>query len=125
MSDDPPLQLKPRLAISIDQAQAIVDRVAPGSRVAGITELRGGEISTILEIVLADAPNCILKVYPAELHWKMAKEVYVLGRLRGVDIPVPRILLADDTRSVIGLSFVLMSKLDGIELSRRDPELSE
>ncbi|GIQ77874.1 phosphotransferase family protein [Bradyrhizobium sp. RD5-C2] len=124
MSDDPPLQLKPRLAISIDQAQAIIDRVAPRRRVAGITELRGGEISTILEIVLADAPNRILKVYPAQLHWKMAKEVYVHGLLRDADIPVPRILLADDTRSVIDLSFVLMSKLDGVELSRRDPELS-
>ncbi|QOZ34469.1 phosphotransferase family protein [Bradyrhizobium sp. CCBAU 53421] len=125
MSDDPPLQLKPRLAISIDQAQAIVSRAAAGARVRDITELRGGEISTILEIVLADAPNCILKVYPAQLHWKMAKEVYVHGLLRDVDIPVPRILLADDTSSVIDLSFVLMSKLDGVELSRRDPELSE
>ncbi|HEX7921929.1 MAG TPA: phosphotransferase [Bradyrhizobium sp.] len=124
MPDDPPLQLEPRLAISIDKAQAIIDRVARRWRVAGITELRGGEISTILEIALTDAPSCILKVYPAELHWKMAKEVYVHGLLRNVDIPVPRILLADDTGSVIDLSFVLMSKLDGVELSRRDPELS-
>ncbi|GKQ51107.1 phosphotransferase family protein [Bradyrhizobium sp. Ce-3] len=125
MSDDPPLQLKPRLAISIDQAQAIVSRAAAGARVRDVIELRGGEISTILEIALVDAPNCILKVYPAELHWKMAKEVHVLGLLRDVDIPVPRILLADDTNSVIDLSFVLMRKLDGVELSRRDPELSE
>ncbi|MGF6308971.1 hypothetical protein ABIB82_002976 [Bradyrhizobium sp. i1.8.4] len=42
MSDDPPPQLKPRLAISLDQALAIIDRVAPRSRVASITELRGG-----------------------------------------------------------------------------------
>ncbi|MGY3137812.1 hypothetical protein ACVMIH_001277 [Bradyrhizobium sp. USDA 4503] len=89
MSDDPPLQLKPRLAISIDQAQAIIDRVAPGARVAGITELRGGEISTILEITRADAPSCILKVYPAQLQWKMAKEVYVLGLLRDAGIAIP------------------------------------
>ncbi|MGY4479123.1 hypothetical protein [Bradyrhizobium sp. USDA 3364] len=79
MSDDPPLQLKPRLAISIDQAQAIVSRVAPRAVVCNVIELRGGEISTIVEIALVDAPSYILKVYPAQLQWKMAKEVYVLG----------------------------------------------
>lgn len=89
MSDDPPLQLKPRLAISIDQAQAIVSRVAPRALVRDIIELRGGEISTILEIVVADAPGCILKVYPPSLQWKMAKEVHVLGLLEKVDIPIP------------------------------------
>ncbi|WP_338832149.1 aminoglycoside phosphotransferase family protein [Bradyrhizobium sp. 27S5] len=125
MSDDPPLQLKPRLAVSIDQAQAIINRVAPGATVRDVIELRGGEISTILEIVLADAPGCILKVYPAQLQWKMAKEVHVLGLLRAVDIPVPRILVADDTRSVIDLSFVLMTKLDGVVLGGREPALTD
>lgn len=125
MSNDPPLQLKPRLTISIEQAQAIVDRVPLHSRVHDVIELRGGEISTILEIVLADAPNCILKVYPTQLQWKMAKEVHVLGLLRDVAIPVPHILLADDTHSTIDLSFVLMSKLDGVMLGQREPELGD
>lgn len=125
MSNDPPLQLKPRLTISIEQAQAIADRVPLHSRVHDVIELRGGEISTILEIVLADAPACILKVYPAQLHWKMAKEVYVHGLLRDVAIPVPRILLADDTHSTIDLNFVLMSKLDGVTLGQREPALTD
>ncbi|MGY2846119.1 hypothetical protein ACVMDN_003373 [Bradyrhizobium sp. USDA 4510] len=120
MSDDPPLQLKPRLAIPIDQAQAIIDRIAPGARVAGITELRGGEISTILQITRADAPSCILKVYPAQLQWKMAKEVYVLGLLRDAGIAIPRILIADDSRALIDFNFVLMSKLDGVVLGNRE-----
>ncbi len=125
MADDPPLQLKPRLTISIEQAQAIVSSIAPHATVSDVIELRGGEISTILEIVLADAPNCILKAYPTQLQWKMAKEVHVLGLLRDVAIPVPRILLADDTRSTIDLSFVLMSKLDGVMLGQREPALTE
>ncbi|MGY3482373.1 hypothetical protein ACVW1C_000256 [Bradyrhizobium sp. USDA 4011] len=62
MSGDAPLQLKPRLSVSIDQAQAIVNRAAPGA--------------TVRDVIA----------------------------LRDVDIPVPRILLADDTRSVIGAS---------------------
>ena len=119
MPDDPPQQLKPRLAISTGQARAIVDRGIPGAAVLGITELYGGEISTVFEITLADAPSCILKVYPASMQWKMAKEVHVLGLLRDISTPVPRILLADDTGSIIeaptpkkaGVGFVLLVSL--------------
>ncbi len=67
MPGDAPTPLKPRLAISIDQPQAIAGRVAPRSSVLGITELHGGEISAVFEIALQDAPSCILKVYPASL----------------------------------------------------------
>jgi aminoglycoside phosphotransferase (APT) family kinase protein len=125
MSDDAPTPLKPRLAITTDQAQAIVDRGVPGSPVAGVTELHGGEIGAVFEITRKGAPACILKVYPASLQWKMAKEVHVLGLLQNISTPVPRILLADDTRSVIDLNFVLMSKLDGSVLGPREASLSD
>lgn len=125
MSDDPSLQLKPRLAISIDQVQSIIHRVFPNASVADVTELHGGEISTVLEIALADAAACILKIYPASLQWKMAKETYVLRLLQDLDPVVPKILLADDTRSVIDLNYVLMTRLDGTMLGRREATLSE
>ncbi|WP_245312834.1 phosphotransferase family protein [Bradyrhizobium macuxiense] len=105
--------------------QTIVDRVVPRSTVCDVIELRGGEISTILEIALTDAASCILKIYPESLQWKMAKEVYVLGLLDKADLPVPRILLADDTRAVIDLSFVLLTKLDGVVLGHREPTLTD
>jgi aminoglycoside phosphotransferase (APT) family kinase protein len=117
--------LKPRLAISIDQAQAITRRIAPHSSVLGITELHGGEIGTVLEIALTGGPAYILKVYPASLQWKMAKEVHVLGLLRHLGTTVPSILLADDTRSLIDLNFVLMTKLDGTVLGRREAALTD
>ena len=125
MPSDPPPQLKPRLAISPDQVQAVVRRISRHASVLGITELHGGEISTVLEISLADAPACILKIYPESLQWKMAKEVYVLGLLRDLGTAIPKVLLADDTRSVIDLNFVLMTRLDGTVLGRREAELSE
>jgi len=125
MPDEPPVSLRPRLAISVDQAQAIVGRGVPGASALGITELYGGEISTVFEVTLGDARSCILKVYPASMQWKMAKEVHVLGLLRNVSTPVPRILLADDTRSVIDLNFVLMNKLDGLVLGKHETELSD
>ncbi|UWU89483.1 phosphotransferase family protein [Bradyrhizobium sp. CB1015] len=125
MSNDPPLQLKPRLAISVDQVQSIIRRVSPQASVLDVAELHGGEIGTVLEIVLADSPACILKAYPASLQWKMAKEVYVLELLRDVDVAVPKILFADDTRRAIDLNYVLMTKLDGTMLGRREADLSD
>ncbi|MBC9880488.1 aminoglycoside phosphotransferase family protein [Bradyrhizobium sp. INPA01-394B] len=125
MSSEAPLQLKPRLEISIDQARAIVRQISPDASVLSLTELHGGEISTVLEIALVDAPACILKVYPESLQWKMAKEVYVLGLLRDLGTTIPKILLADDTRSVVDLNYVLMTRLDGTVLGRREAALSE
>lgn len=125
MSSNPPLELKPRLVISVDQAQAIIRRIAPRASVLGLAELHGGEISTVIEIALANAPSCVLKVYPEPLRWKMAKEVYVLGLLQDLSLAIPKILLADDTRSVIDLSYLLMTRLDGTVLGRREATLSE
>lgn len=47
--------LKPDLALSQAQAQAIVDRVAPGRRVQRLSPLLSGEIGAVFEIALADA----------------------------------------------------------------------
>ena len=122
----PPL-VKPDIAVSPAQAQAIVDRLGAGQRVAHISKLQGGAIGTIYEISLTDgAPSLVLKVYPESLHWKMQKEVNVCALLSGrLGVPVPRVLLADDTKSVIGLNFVLMSKLDGVVLRTLESALPE
>jgi aminoglycoside phosphotransferase (APT) family kinase protein len=54
----------------------------------------------------------------------MQKEVNVCALLSGrLGVPVPRVLLADDTKSVIGLNFVLMNKLDGVVLRGLEPAL--
>jgi aminoglycoside phosphotransferase (APT) family kinase protein len=125
MSGDASAPLKPQLAISITQAQSIVDRVGSGQLVTGVTELRGGAISAVFEITVSGAPPHILKVYPTSLHWKMAKEVHVLGLLRNISAPVPRILSADDKGSLIDFSFVLMTRLDGTPLRELEPNLNE
>ena len=75
------MKLKPDLQLSVAAAQAIVDQAAPGRAVASISRLHGGEIATIYEIACVDGahPPLVLKVYPDDLHWKMQKEVTVLG----------------------------------------------
>jgi aminoglycoside phosphotransferase (APT) family kinase protein len=119
------VMLKPDMQPSTAQAQAIVDRVAPGRRLADVHELRVGEIGAVFEITLADGPPAfVLKVYPEALHWKMQKEVLVARLLAGrPGLPVPRILLADHSRSLIGLSFMVMTRLDGQNLLQLEPSL--
>ena len=121
------MTVKPDIAVSPAQAQTIVDRLGAGQTVAQVSTLQGGAIGAIYEIGLRDgAPSLVLKVYPESLHWKMQKEVNVCALLSGqLSVPVPRVLLADDTKSVIGLNFVLMNKLDGAVLRTLEPALPD
>ena len=118
--------LKPALTVTETQAQAIVDRIVPGRRVARVGELLAGEISAVFEIELADEPPAfVLKVYPETLHWKMQKEVSIARRLAGLPIPIPRILLADDSRSLLELNFIVMNRFDGRNVRQWEPSLEE
>ena len=121
-----PTTVKPDIDVSPAQAQAIVDQLQTGQTVAQISALRGGAIGTIYEIGLTgSASSLMLKIYPESLHWKMQKEVNVCALLSGrLSVSVPRVLLADDTKSVIGLNFVLMNRLDGVALRGVEPTLS-
>ena len=116
--------LKPTLAVTDAQAQAIVDRIAPGRRLARTDELLAGEISAVFEIELADGPPAfVLKVYPEAMHWKMQKEVSIARLLTGQPIPVPRILLADESRALLDLNFVVMNRFDGRNVGQWEPSL--
>ncbi|MBV9833856.1 MAG: aminoglycoside phosphotransferase family protein [Alphaproteobacteria bacterium] len=115
------MQLKPDLQVSVATAQAIVDRVASGEAVAGVSRLHGGELAAIHEISFADPAHrpLVLKIYPDALHWKMQKEVMIAGLVRDrLSVAVPRILLADDSKTLLGLNWTLMTKLDGLVLGQ-------
>jgi hypothetical protein len=113
---DAAMKLKPDLRLSVATAQAIVGQVAPKQLVAAIRRLHGGEIAAVYEIAFVDEahPPLVLKVYPDELHWKMQKEVTVLGLIQDrLSVSVPRILVADDSKRLLDLNFILMTRLDG------------
>ena len=54
MTQDARTTVKPDIAVSPAQAQAIVDRVSAGQTVAQISKLQGGAIGAIYEIGLTD-----------------------------------------------------------------------
>lgn len=109
------MSIRPDLQVPVATAQAIVDGVLQGHTVAAVSEIHGGEIAAIYEIAFGGAEQpVILKVYPDSLHWKMQKEVTVASLIQAcLSVPVPRILLADDSKRLLGLNFILMTKLAG------------
>lgn len=109
------MSIRPDLRVPVATAQAIVDGVLPGHTVAAVSEIHGGEIAATYEIAFGGAEQpVILKVYPDSLHWKMQKEVTVASLIQArLSVPVPRVLLADDSKRLLGLNFILMTKLAG------------
>jgi hygromycin-B 7''-O-kinase len=121
------MNLKPDLQLSVATAHAIVDRAVSEQAVATVSKLHGGEIAAVYEIAFVDQaqPPLVLKVYPDELHWKMQKGVTVVGLIQDrLNMSVPRILFADDSKRLLGLNFTLMTKLDGSILGQLETTLA-
>jgi aminoglycoside phosphotransferase (APT) family kinase protein len=122
------VMLKPALVLTDAQVQAIVDRAAPGRHVACVSAFGRGEISAVFDVELADGPpGLVIKIYPDSLHWKMQKEILVAGLMstHRLAAPVPRILFADDSKSLIAFNYVVMDRLAGSSLADHERDLSE
>jgi aminoglycoside phosphotransferase (APT) family kinase protein len=121
-----PMSIRPDLEVPVAAAQAIVDSVLVGHTVAAVSNIHGGEIAATYEIAFDDAePPVVLKVYPDSLYWKMQKEVTVASLIQArLSVPAPRILLADDSKRLLGLNFILMTKLKGSILGGLEPDLT-
>ncbi|KRR21279.1 hypothetical protein CQ14_06415 [Bradyrhizobium lablabi] len=121
------MELKPDLQVSISIAQSIVEQVVSDRTVATVSRLYGGEIAAIHEIAFTDPAHrpLVLKVYPDDLRWKMQKEVTVTGLIQGrLSVPAPDILLADDSKRLLPLNFILMTMLDGSRLGQLEEDLT-
>jgi aminoglycoside phosphotransferase (APT) family kinase protein len=59
------------------------------------------------------------------MHWKMQKEVTVSTLIQGrLSVAMPHILFADDTKALLGLNLVLMTKLEGSVLRWLEPAMT-
>jgi aminoglycoside phosphotransferase (APT) family kinase protein len=117
--------IRPDLQVSREAAQSIVDQVIPGQTVATVCNIHGGEIAAVYEIAFVGGhPPLILKIYPDALHWKMQKEVVVTGLIQDrLSVPAPRVLLADDSRKLLALNFIIMTRLNGASLGLLEQDL--
>jgi aminoglycoside phosphotransferase (APT) family kinase protein len=121
------MELKPDLQVSLPTAQSLVEQVVSDRAVTTVSRLYGGEIAAIHEIAFADPAHrpLVLKVYPDDLRWKMQKEVTVTGLIEDrLSVPAPDILLADDSKRLLPLNFILMTRLDGSRLGQLEEDLT-
>src|SRR5262245_14909704 len=120
-------QTKPELLLTAALAQAIMERIAPGLRVVDLVELHGGDISRVYEVKLAgEVPSLVIKIYPEVFHWKLAKEVSIYRRLaERPSLPVPRFVLHDDSKAVVPLNLLVMTKIKGRVLRPLEPSLAD
>jgi len=120
------MSIVPALEVPLATAQSIVDRVLAGQQVTDVCNIHGGEIAAVYKITFEGPhPQVVLKIYPDTLHWKMRKEANVISLVQSqLSVPMPRILLADDSKQIIALNFILMTKLDGEILAGLEPVLT-
>jgi aminoglycoside phosphotransferase (APT) family kinase protein len=121
------MRIRPEPDVPVATAQAIVESVLTDHRVAAVSRIHGGEIAATYEIAFEGANQpLVLKVYPDSLHWKMRKEASVASLLEArLRVPTPRILLADDSKRLLHLNFILMTRLAGSNLATLEPGLTE
>jgi hygromycin-B 7''-O-kinase len=124
---DPAQTAIPDTRIDLRHARRILARVSPNAVPTAIRRLAdGGHSGAIFLADVASGPALVIKVYPNEPSWRMAKEAYVarlLSRIPGV--LAPRFFLADDTRELLAFRYAVMTRLEGERLASCEPQMSE
>jgi hygromycin-B 7''-O-kinase len=105
--------------------ESILSKRYAEPRVSSIAIRDGGAISKVVEINCSQPrADFIMKIYPDQFNWKMKKELFVYELLStNISIPMPVILLSDDSKTVLTQNYVLMEKIDGEILSKFGAEL--
>jgi hygromycin-B 7''-O-kinase len=82
---------------------------------ASVERLTGGTNSAVFDVRTTTGRALVVKVHSDDFHWKLDKEVYVYELLRrhAVDVPVPEILIADDSKTLLPYNFAVMTKSEG------------
>ena len=105
---------EPLALLSIAEITRLLDPWLAGRDVIDAELLRGGLSNRNFLLRLSGRPTeCVLRVYDRDPS-ACAKEVAVLG-LIGRDVPVPRVLYADDGRES-GTALAVLSVVEGIPL---------
>ncbi|WP_257166583.1 phosphotransferase family protein [Bradyrhizobium sp. SRS-191] len=121
------LPIKPDRQLDVSSAEAMLARAKLDARVRSVSLLHGGEISAVYALDIEDDhPPLVAKIYPDSMSWKMRKEARLLELVHDrLPVPAPRLHLADATRELIGLHYVVMSWLDGDLLGPLEQSLSQ
>jgi len=93
----------------------VINRIYPNSSVVSIKRFEKGLINKTYDVKI-DGKSLVLRIYPKEF-WKVKKEKHLYGLIRKkTSVPVPEVIES-------GRDYLLMSKVEGKELSVRDKKL--
>jgi aminoglycoside phosphotransferase (APT) family kinase protein len=93
----------------------LIYRIYPDSRVSSIKRFRKGVINETYSLKV-DGSSLVLRIYPKDF-WKIKKEKYLYELIREkTDVPVPKVIKT-------GRNYILMSKVQGKELSIKNKDL--
>ena len=124
---DPAQTVIPEIAIDLPLARKMLARAGPPIEPLAIKRPdRGGFSGAIFFIDAASGPPLVIKVYPRESWWRMAKEFYVAGLMsRATGVLAPQFLAADDSCELLPYRYSVMTRLEGERLALCEELMSE
>jgi aminoglycoside phosphotransferase (APT) family kinase protein len=124
---DPAHTVIPDIAIDLPLAGKMLARLASAIEPLAIERPdRGGFSGAIFFIDAAGGPPLVIKVYPREPWWRMAKEFYVARLLsRAPGVLAPQFLAADDGCELLPYRYSVMTRLEGERLALCEELMSE
>ncbi len=124
---DPQQTAIPEIVIDLALARRILANLTPPIEPIAIERLEsGGYSGAIFFVDVASGPPLVIKVYPRQPSWRMAKEVYVSGLLsRAPNVLAPRFLAADDSVRLLPFRYSVMTRRKGERLALCEERMSE
>ncbi len=124
---DPRQAAIPEIAIDLSLARRMLSRLTPPVEPLAIERLdKGGQSGAIFFIEAASGPPLVIKVYPREPWWRMAKEFYVAELLaRAAGVLVPHFLATDDSCELLPLRYSIMTRLNGERLALHEERMTK
>ena len=112
---DPEQTAVPEITIDLPLVRRMLARATPPIEPMAIERLdRGGFSGAIFFIDAASGPPLVIKIYPREPWWRMAKEFYVAGLLsRSAGMLAPHFLAANDSCELLPYRYSVMTRLKG------------
>ncbi|HEY4940501.1 MAG TPA: aminoglycoside phosphotransferase family protein [Rhizomicrobium sp.] len=113
------------ISVTPDQLRPILRDLVVAEPLA-VTPMAGGS-APVFRVDLADGATLVLKTYPNDRPWAPGKDAYAAGLLAGLDVPVTRYLILDESKTRLPFRFAVTSYLPGdpAEALKGEPDIVE
>jgi aminoglycoside phosphotransferase (APT) family kinase protein len=113
------------LSVDMTQLASILDDLGV-SRPVALAELTGGS-APVFRIDLAGGNAVVLKTYDDVRHRMPGREVHTSRLLSGLDIPITRYLVLDQTRTRLPFRFAITNYLPGqtVDTLKHEPDIAD